>query len=318
MYTRPPSARSPRNRPRAATCIPRRYGGSTKTTSNRERAPRTNSSASPRTTVRPVAPSFCALSRNARSTAGFFSTMMTEAAPRESASKPSAPLPAKRSRHTMPVSSRPSQLNSASRTRSGVGLKSAASGNSMRRLRHRPPMIRTVLGLVRRTDDDDRELFGIDVPRKGAPDLREGHPFDARRKLVEPGEGQPVETDRGDLLEDLVVGVDAQRKAADEALFRRFQLRFGGSVLHELADDRARQLERFARLVAPRLQSHEERPFALVGPEITVDAVRVAALLAYLPQEPRHEPAASQRVVADEERKVVRVGSGERRGAEQH
>jgi len=44
----------------------------------------------------------------------------------------------------------------------------------MRRLRHRPPMIRTVLGLVRRTDDDDRELLGIDTPRKGAPDLREG------------------------------------------------------------------------------------------------------------------------------------------------
>src|SRR5712691_11503450 len=212
--------------------MPRRYGGSTKTTSNRERAPRANSSASPRTTVRPVAPSFCALSRNARSTAGFCSTMMTEAAPRDSASKPSAPLPAKRSRHAMPLRSCPSQLNNVSRTRSGVGLKSAASGNSMRRLRHTPPMMRTVLGLVRRTDDDDRELFGIDAPRKGALDLREGHPFDARRKLVEPVERQPVETDHRDLVEDLAVGIDAKGEPAHQALFCGFQLRFGGPVHH--------------------------------------------------------------------------------------
>src|SRR6266705_1073264 len=317
-YTRPPSARSPRSRSSAATCMPRRYGGSTKTTSKRARAPRANSNASPRTTVRFAAPSFCAFSRSARSAAGCFSTMTTDAAPRESASKPSAPLPANRSRHAMPVSSRPSQLNSVSRTRSGVGLKSAASGNSMRRLRHRPPMIRTVLGLVLRTDDDYRELFGSYAPRKGALDLRDGHPFNARGKLVEPVERQPVETDRGDLLEDLAVGVDAQRKAADEALFRRLQLRLGGPGLHELDDDRARQLERFARLVAPRLQSHQKRSLAFVGPEVTVGAVRVAALLAYFPEEPRHESPASQRVIADEERKVVRVGSGERRNAQQH
>src|SRR2546425_132175 len=223
-YTRPPSARSPRSRSSAATCMPRRYGGSTKTTTKRGRAPRAKS----------------------------------------------------------------------------------------------PPMIRTVLGLVRRTDDDDRELFGIDALRKGAPHLREGHRFDARGKLVEPVERQPVEADHGDLLEDLAVGVDAQGKSADEALFRRFQLRFGGPVLHELADDRARQLERLARLVAPRLQSHQKRSRALVGPEVAVGAVCVAALLAYFPQEPRHESAASQGVVADEERKVVRVGSGERRDAQQH
>src|SRR5229473_4982432 len=316
-YTRPPSARSPRNGSSAATCMPRRYGGSTNATSYRERAPRANSSASPRTTVRPVAPSLCALSRNARSTAGFFSIMTTEAAPRESASKPRAPLPAKRSRHAMPVRSRPSQLNSVSRTRSGVGLRSSASGNSMMRLRHRPPMMRTVLGLVRRTDDDDRELFGIDAPRKGALDLREGHPLHAGRKFVEPVERQPVETDHGDLVEDLAVGIDAKGKPADEALFCGFQLRFGGTVHHELADDRARQLERLARLVAPRFQSHQKRSLALVGPEIAVGAVRVAALLAYFPQEPRHESAASQRVIADEKGKVVRVGSGERRDAQQ-
>src|SRR6266853_6815216 len=267
-YTRPPSARRPRTTPSAATCVPARYGGSTNTTSKRERAPPANSNASPRMRVRFAAPSFRAFSRSARSAAGCFSTMTTDAAPRESASKPRAPLPAKRSRQAMPVRSCPSQLKSVSRTRSGVGLKSAASGNSMRRLRHRPPTIRTVLGLVRRTDDDDRELFGIDAPRKGTPDLREGHLFDTRRELVEPGERQPVETDRRDLLEDLAVGVDALRKTADEAPFRRLQLRFGGPVLHELADDRARQFERVARLVAPRLQSHQKRSLALVGPEV--------------------------------------------------
>src|SRR6267143_142480 len=161
--------------------MPRRYGGSTNTTSYRERAP----------------------------------------------------LPAKRSRHAMPVRSCPSQLKSVSRTRSGVGLKSATSGNSRMRLRQRPPMIRTVLGLVRRTDDDDRELFGIDAPRKGAPDLREGHPLHAGRKFVEPVERQPVETDHGDLVEDLAVGIDAKGKSADEALFCGFQLSFRGPLHHE-------------------------------------------------------------------------------------
>src|SRR5260370_35931122 len=146
------------------------------------------------------------------------------------------------------------------------------------------------------------------APRKGTRNLGGGSALDAGRKLVEPGWRQPVEPDHGDLVEDLAIGIDAQGKAADQALFSRFQLRFRGTVHHELADDRARELERRARLVAPRLQSHHERPLARVGQEMTVGAVCVAALLAHLLEEPRRESAASQRVVADAKPKVVRVG----------
>jgi hypothetical protein len=71
------------------------------------------------------------------------STKTTSSAPRESASKPSAPEPAKRSRQRFPVRSCPSQLNSVSRTRSGVGRSPDAAGKSTNRLRHVPAMMRT-------------------------------------------------------------------------------------------------------------------------------------------------------------------------------
>src|SRR5258708_40161457 len=110
----------------------------------------------------------------------------------------------------------------------------------MRRLRHTPPMMRTVLGLVRRTDDDDRELRWIDAPRKGALDLREGHAFDAGRKLVEPGWRQPAEPDHAHLVEDLAIGIDSQAKASHQALFSLFQRCFPVTVRHDFADDRSR------------------------------------------------------------------------------
>ena len=71
-----------------------------------------------------------------------FSTNVTCAAPRDSASSPSAPLPANRS-STRAWSMRGcSQLNRVSRTRSGVGRISTPAGNRSRRPRCRPPMMR--------------------------------------------------------------------------------------------------------------------------------------------------------------------------------
>ena len=67
--------------------------------------------------------------------AGALSTMTTRFAPREAASKPSAPVPAKRSRQLMPSSHCPSQLKSVSRTRSGVGRRPGRSGTGRRRPR---------------------------------------------------------------------------------------------------------------------------------------------------------------------------------------
>src|SRR5215470_857991 len=151
-------------------------------------------SASPCTSLsRPPAPSRAALSRSALCAAREVSTITTSAAPRESASNPSAPEPANRSRQRLPLKSCPSQLKSFSRTRSGVGRRSAASGNRTRRLRQAPPMMRTALVPFRRTDDDGDEPFGPDVPRERRADARERDALDLLRKVGEPAFRQPIE-----------------------------------------------------------------------------------------------------------------------------
>src|SRR5690606_38213244 len=70
------------------------------------------------------------------------STKVTDAAPRDRASSPNAPLPAKRSRQRAPAITGISQLNRVSRTRSGVGRNPSISGNCRRLPRHSPPMMR--------------------------------------------------------------------------------------------------------------------------------------------------------------------------------
>src|SRR5690606_35806165 len=76
-------------------------------------------------------------------TAPLRSTRITLAAPREAASKPRTPVPAKSSRQSQPVRSWPSQLKSDSRTRSGVGRRPSSAGTGSFERFHRPPMIRT-------------------------------------------------------------------------------------------------------------------------------------------------------------------------------
>src|SRR4026209_299789 len=76
------------------------------------------------------------------------STMTTRAAPREAASNRSPPRPAKWWRQVLVSSVWPSQLNSVSRTRSGVGRRSRRSGTAMRRPRYSPPMMRILPGFA--------------------------------------------------------------------------------------------------------------------------------------------------------------------------
>ena len=75
--------------------------------------------------------------------AGKEKTKRTSRAPREAASKPSAPVPANASRQHQPVKSCPSQLNKVSRTRSGVGRRPTLEATSSRVRLHCPPMMRT-------------------------------------------------------------------------------------------------------------------------------------------------------------------------------
>ena len=85
----------------------------------------------------------CRSLRASRSARGCWSTATASTAPREAASSESAPEPAYRSRQRRPVRSCPSQLNSVSRTRSGVGRRPGTAGKRTRRPRKAPPMMRT-------------------------------------------------------------------------------------------------------------------------------------------------------------------------------
>ena len=80
-------------------------------------------------------------------TCGSESTNVALAASRERASKPSAPVPAYKSRTRAPEISGLSQLNSDSLTRLGVGRRPLAFATTSFRRFHLPPIMRTVLRL---------------------------------------------------------------------------------------------------------------------------------------------------------------------------
>src|SRR5208283_638915 len=97
---------------------------------------------------RACVPSFCAVATSVRTSARSRSIATARAAPRDNASKDRAPLPANGSSVVRPVRSWPSQLNSVSRTRSGVGRSDGRSGNCNLRPRHWPPMMRIALAAM--------------------------------------------------------------------------------------------------------------------------------------------------------------------------
>ncbi|CAM2182673.1 hypothetical protein PSAC2689_40478 [Paraburkholderia sacchari] len=82
--------------------------------------------------------------RNCAAARALRSTITTRAAPRDAASKPSAPLPANRSRQRWPSRRWPSQLKSVSRTRSGVGRRPSRSSTGSGVRFQSPPMMRIV------------------------------------------------------------------------------------------------------------------------------------------------------------------------------
>ncbi len=71
----------------------------------------------------------------------FESTKTTSPAPLDNASKPSAPLPANKSRHTAPSIRSRNQLKRVSLAASVVGRSSVEESKIIRRLRHSPAMI---------------------------------------------------------------------------------------------------------------------------------------------------------------------------------
>ena len=106
--------------------------------------------ASASTTAAPVAFRSSILARRSRTTLPEFSTKTVCAAPRDNASRPSAPVPANRSRQRVPSTTGASQLNRVSRILPAVGRNPGLSATGKRRPRHFPATIRS------RPDGDPR------------------------------------------------------------------------------------------------------------------------------------------------------------------
>src|SRR5262245_25172825 len=107
--------------------------------------------------ARAPSPSTSTFFRSTARASGSRSMKIAEAAPRDNASSPNAPVPAKASSTTASVNGIPSaakspcvrMLNSASRARSLVGLTVCPGGAKRRRPRWLPPTIRMPAGLGR-------------------------------------------------------------------------------------------------------------------------------------------------------------------------
>src|SRR4030095_3277107 len=109
-----------------------------------------------------------------------------------------------------PVRSCPSQLNSVSRTRFGVGRSALLGGNAIIRLRQAPPTMRTlfimaaqaVLALLARggardpfaigADDHSHHALGLDAPRECALDVGHRAAIDVLHEVLEIRVRQPV------------------------------------------------------------------------------------------------------------------------------
>lgn len=124
----------------------------------------------------------------------------------------------------------PSQLKTVSRTRSGVGRRWASSGKCNMRLRHLPPMMRTlffkarvkangramtvrpiagqsVLFRFHRPYHDGHHSIRIDPTLEGILDLGNGHICHRLHVVIQIGERQVVETDHGEVSDNLFIAV---------------------------------------------------------------------------------------------------------------
>lgn len=115
---------------------------------------------------------------------GDWSTITTLAAAREAASKPSAPLPANKSRQDLPLRSCPSQLNSVSRTQFGVGRRPDASGKDRIRRRHSPPMMRSEFSALFPCHHDGHQMLCRNMPRERRLDVGNRHPINVVRVVI--------------------------------------------------------------------------------------------------------------------------------------
>src|SRR5690606_3563043 len=175
----------------------------------------------------------------------------TSAAPREAASKPSAPVPANASRQRQPGSAPPpaparlaSQLNSVSRTRSGVGRRPGRSATARRVRFHWPPMMRSSCARAARGAD----LWGWPFIRASLAALAPAFRAVARFRLDRP---LHLEQARADLVEEPLRRQHVGRPADADAV--------------ELAPRAAQAEPQRVDVRMPLAEGHAEAPLPVLG-----------------------------------------------------
>ena len=156
----------------------------------------------------------------------------------------------------------------------------------------------------------------MDPAPERVPDVGHRDALHVLHEVLEVGERQAVEADHGEVVVDLAVAVDTQRKAADDVLLGRRQFILGRPGAHELGERCPRHGERLPGLAALRLHADQERALALQRRKIAVGRVGQAALLPHFLGDARHEAAAAQHVVADEQREIIGVVAAHARRAD--
>ena len=155
---------------KAGASKPESNGGSRKMSSNDAYGQRAAAArASPATISTWLAVSLRFVCESCSTSCRLLSINVTCRAPREASSKPSTPVPAKKSnpRTSSSAGTRCSiQLNNVSRTRSGVGRKPGVSATGSGVRFHCPPMMRTRLGVCDATFA--RRCF-VTLPFDGRP-----------------------------------------------------------------------------------------------------------------------------------------------------
>ena len=192
-----------------------------------------------------------------------------------------------------------------------------------------PPPMRTLLTPVAipadlppvrlvATHHHRHQFVRINAAIKRIFNLRGGHVIDVLIEVFKIGQRQLVKTNHGKVIQNLAIAVEAQREAAGDVLLGSYQFAFGDATLHEFVQCLLDDFHGFSRLLTLGLQANLERTEVGHGHEIAIHAVDQAAFLTHFFGQARDKTTAAQDVIADIQRKVIRVAALDARVAQQN
>jgi len=129
-------------------------------------------------------------------------------------------------------------------------------------------------------------------------DLFDGQRLGLLHEVLQPGQGQVVETDGAELADDAGIAGIGQREAAGQLAFGVVQLLLGRAALEVVGKDVLYQLERAFTEFGTGLQVDHERATHLHRAEYRVHAVGQAAFFADFAHQAGAEGTAAKDLVA--------------------